>query len=275
MHIHATVNLETIDDVTCFSATLEVAGRRVNTVYVYLVDGMLIDTGPRHLQDELVRFYEQASFDQVVLTHGHEDHSGTAAWLKQHLGVPIRMHPIGIEEMARPASYPLYRRITWGIREPFQALPLADGVESRTRRWKVIHTPGHAEDHVALLDEQTGTLFSGDLFVAPKVKVIMRDESVPITMESLRLLLRQDFQSMFCSHAGYFANGPEMLRRKLAYLENLCGEVLKLHEAGYTAVEMDRMLFPRKPPVVQVSGGEWDSLHLITSILAHYGLPAA
>src|SRR5699024_1151351 len=124
---------------------------------------------------------------------------------------------------------------------------------SRQKEWQVIHTPGHSDDHVALFDEETGRLFSGDLFVTPKPKVIMKTESVPTIKSSIRSLLELDFTSMFCSHSGYIENGRTMMQEKLNYLETLTAEVTELYEWGDTAIEINEKLFPKKYAIIEVS----------------------
>lgn len=257
------------ENVTVAQLAIEVAGRKANTVFVFLVDGMLIDTGPKNIESSLIPFYEHHSFDLVTLTHSHEDHSGTAPWIQKHRNVPIFVHEKGIEICAEPYSYPHYRQLTWGKREAFTALPLSDTVQSRNREWEVTYTPGHADDHISLFNQETGLLFSGDLFVHPDTKVIMNTESIPVIMDSIRKLLTYDFGAMFCCHAGYIRDGKRMLKEKLDNLENLCGEVKHLHNIGLSIPEINEKLFPKKYPIIAVSGGEWDSLHIVSSIVLH------
>ena len=57
------------------------------------------------------------------------------------------------------------------------------------------------------------------------------------------------------------------MRRKLEYLENLSGEVKNLYEKGLSFDEIDQKIFRKKYPITFVSEGEWDSLHIITSII--------
>lgn len=257
------LNIYEKEGVMCAEGLLS-QGRKV---FVYWVDGMLIDTGAEKLLESLMPFYKQHEFDQVVLTHNHEDHSGTAAWIEEHLRTPIYVHPQGIELCRLPGDYPRYRQLTWGGRRAFQPLPLPEIVFSRNREWQVIHTPGHADDHVSLYNEATGQLFSGDLFVSPKTKVLMASESVPLIMASLKKLLATDFRSLFCSHAGYFPNGREMLEAKLRNLEKLTGDVTFLAREGLSAPEIRDRLLPGAYPIITFSEGEWDSLHVIGSIL--------
>lgn len=260
------ITFHTYENVTCVEGKVSIGGKD-SSVYLYLVDGLLIDTGAKILENELISFYEAASFEQVVLTHGHEDHVGTAAWIERNRNVPILIHENGIVPCSQPANYRKYRQDTWGIREPFTAQRLGDSVETGSYWWNVIYTPGHADDHVALYNEANGLLFSGDLYLIPKTKLIMHDESIPQIIASIRTLLAYDFQAMFCSHAGYLANGRLMLTAKLDYLENLSGDILHLYRLGLTPEEIDAKLFPNRYPIVEVSEREFDSRHIVQSVI--------
>ncbi|WP_241558844.1 MBL fold metallo-hydrolase [Oceanobacillus halophilus] len=243
---------------------------RSRPVYMFLVDGMLIDTGSRSLEKEILYFYKKQlkKIKFVVLTHSHEDHSGTASWIQENLNLPIYVHPRGMQVCQKRSPYPKYREVTWGARKEFNPLPLENKLKSLNAEWEVIYTPGHADDHVALYHEQTGRLFTGDLFVSPKTKVIMQTESTPVTMDSIRKLLKYDFKSMYCSHAGYFKDGKSKLKQKLEYLEQLYSEVERMHKEGHSNVEINKKLFQKVYPIVDFSNGEWDSLHIVSSIIS-------
>src|SRR5699024_12566035 len=87
------------------------------------------------------------------------------------------MSEIKREYCMTKADYPLYRKIFWGKRKPFRAEPIGETFTSRNATWKVIKTPGHAIDHLAFLNKETGQLFTGDLYCQEKTKVILREES--------------------------------------------------------------------------------------------------
>lgn len=263
------INVYEREKVTCLEGVLNDTGQ---PVYTFIVDGMLIDTGAEKLQKELIPYFTSESFDFVAMTHSHEDHTGNAAWIQEHLELPFYIHPDSVDFCAKPGIYPLYRQKTWGQRRPFAALPIGKTIRSRTLEWQVIHTPGHADDHMAFYHPETGRLFSGDLFVSPKTKVSMETESIPLIMNSLRTLLALDFTALYCSHAGYFANGREKLQQKLSYLEALCEKVAILTHQGHSALEIKQKLFPAPYPIIQFSDGEWDSLHVVNSILAELKL---
>src|SRR5699024_12156776 len=119
--------------------------------------------------------------------------------------------------------YPLYRKMLWGIRASFTAKAIGHTFTSREASWSVIPTPGHATDHLAFLNNETGELFSGDFYVHPKTKVILREESIPQIIQSIKHILSFDFNEMYCCHAGYVKNGRETFRHKLSYLEEVRG----------------------------------------------------
>lgn len=77
------IEINTINDVVCVNGTPG-GNKSGMSVYVFLTDGLLIDTGAQILLEELIPFYESANFDSVALTHYHEDHTGGAAWIQEH-----------------------------------------------------------------------------------------------------------------------------------------------------------------------------------------------
>lgn len=236
-------------------------------VYCFETDGVLIDTGSQSLMNEFKAFFAQADVDQVVVTHAHEDHTGNAHYLQSEYGLPIFMNEMAIEECAEKADYPLYRQLFWGRRRPFEARPIGESFESRSAEWTVIETPGHAKDHLSFLNNATGQLFSGDLYVHPKTKVILRDESIPTIINSLEQALTYDFEELFCCHAGYVKDGRNALEKKLAYLQELRENTLALRKKGYEVREIHARLFPKKYPITYFSFGEWNSIHIINSIV--------
>ncbi|WP_076756946.1 MBL fold metallo-hydrolase [Edaphobacillus lindanitolerans] len=234
--------------------------------YAYESDGVLLDTGAHSLRKFFRPFIQKVSPDLAAITHSHEDHSGNAAFCAEK-GIPVYMNPMNAGDCARRANYPLYRKLFWGSRPAFASERMPGSFSSRTHDWRAIRTPGHAADHVALLDETTGQLFSGDLFVSVKQKVALREENIPETIRSIRAVLEHDFGEMFCCHAGHVKDGRKALTGKLEFLTSLRENVLRLHGEGRPATEIQQVLFPNSYPITRFSSGEWDSIFLITSIL--------
>ncbi|MFS0690057.1 MBL fold metallo-hydrolase [Sporosarcina sp. 179-K 8C2 HS] len=236
-------------------------------VHCFETDGVLIDTGSQSLAEEFKAFFAQADVDKVVITHAHEDHSGGAQYLQSELNLPIFMNEMAINDCARKADYPFYRKFFWGRRKPFEAQPIGETFRSRNADWTVIATPGHAKDHLAFLNKEEGQLFSGDLYIHPKTKLILRDESIPTIISSLEKALSYDFGELFCCHAGYVKDGRMALQKKLAYLQELRENTLALRKKGYEVQEIHARLFTKKYPITYFSFGEWNSIHIVRSIL--------
>lgn len=235
-------------------------------VYVYLVDGMLMDTGPSRLAREYISFFKTQSISQVVLTHFHEDHVGNAPWLAKQ-GVKIYIHPNSISECEEKTKLPLYRGFFWGNRDKFAVHPLGATLDTENKTWQVIETPGHSYDHVVFYDPSEGALFTGDLFVTCKTKMVLRVESIPQIVRSLQTVLQYDFKTVYCAHAGVVENGREMVAKKLDFLNNLKGEVLDLHQKGWSVPVINKKVYPDTAPLTYISGKEWSSEHIIRSII--------
>ena len=255
--------------VTMANGTVATKGVKLN-VYCYTMDGVLIDTGSKTLEQELIPFFDTLDIDKVVITHYHEDHTGCASYLQKGIDVPIFMDETNIGYCEKKADYPLYRKMFWGKREPFQASPIGTNFISRNATWDVIQTPGHSNDHLSFLNRETGQLFTGDLFCGVKTKVVLKEENIPQIIQSLQRVLTYDFDEVFCSHAGYLKDGRKLLQRKLDYLLELQDNILTMYQGGKSAKEITADLFPKKYPITYFSFGEWSSKHIVDSVLKSY-----
>jgi len=100
----------------------------------------------------------------IVSTHGHWDHIGDNAAVAEHTGAEIAVHPLDRERLTNPQ--PLYA--PFDIVPSVPAVELAEGgvVRFGEIALDVLHTPGHTEGSVCLLERDEGLLFSGDTLFA-------------------------------------------------------------------------------------------------------------
>ena len=119
------------------------------------------------------------SVDYVLLTHVHLDHAGGAGALMRELpNARAVLHPRGAPHMIDPSRLIAGSRAVYG-EERFARLygelvPIprervrvaADGerVTLGSRTLELIHTPGHAMHHYAVVDAAHASIFSGDTF---------------------------------------------------------------------------------------------------------------
>lgn len=266
LYLKRSLELGEKSGVKYMNGTVALGSVKMN-VYSFAVDGFLIDTASQSLNNEFAEFIETVDIDQVLLTHDHEDHTGGAAYVQSKLDIPVLIDASRVALSDKRARNPLYRKLFWGERKPFAASPLKKELTSRQAKWDVVATPGHTDDHQVFINRETGQLFSGDLYVHPFPKLALKTESMPQTAQSIRQILNYDFEEMFCCHAGYVKEGRKALEKKLNYLEEIEGQVLKLHKEGQSVKEITQEVFPKKYPLTYISFGEWSQSHIVRSII--------
>ena len=96
----------------------------------------------------------------IVTTHGHWDHIGDNARVAEHTGAEIAVHPLDARRLTNPTG----KWLPFEIPPSVPAVDLEEGGEIRfgSVRLEVLHTPGHTEGSVCLLDRDAGRLYSGD-----------------------------------------------------------------------------------------------------------------
>jgi len=256
-------------DVQCAHGKVAVQGIGMS-VYSFFVDGLLIDTGSYSLSQEFQSFFNEIQIEQLALTHSHEDHSGNAAWLQQHKDVPIYIHHDSVSICANDGEYPLYRQALWGERPAFNAQPFGDTLQTNSATWDIIETPGHTTDHLSFYNRETGALFTGDLYIQTKTKVVLDEENIVHTLASLKKILNYDFEEVYCCHAGFLADGRTKIQEKIAYLEEMESNIRRLFDKGYSVEEMTKSIFARDYPITKVSGEQWSSKHIITAFINQF-----
>jgi len=132
-------------------------------VSAYLVDGLLVDTGPAHTAQGLVDYLHDNKVNLVVNTHHHEDHIAANALLQEKYGVDIFAHASAVGKINQPAVFYPYQEEVWGYPIPSQVKVIGSSVATEPYRFEVIHTPGHDRDHICLFERKQGWLIAGEL----------------------------------------------------------------------------------------------------------------
>ena len=204
----------------------------------------LIETGPGSTLPALEEAIAAAGarledVTQLAVTHIHLDHAGAAGTLLRRLpDARLFVHPVGAPHMIDPSKllasatriYGDAMDRLWGAFEPCPAdrvVVLSDDAELRTgsRTLRALHTPGHASHHIAFVDMERKTAFTGDVagvrlgsspYVRPPTPP--PDIDIPAWHESAHRLRESGLRALDLTHFGRIpdaANHLDTLVRNL------------------------------------------------------------
>jgi len=124
-------------------------------------EGMLIDPGAEAeaLKEEIGK--AELNIKLIVLTHGHIDHIGAVAALKEATGAEFAYHAQEADTIqGRMETYAVMGREVPEVPQADRLLQGGDTLEVGGLRFTVLHTPGHSPGGICLVGN--GVLFSGD-----------------------------------------------------------------------------------------------------------------
>ncbi len=224
-----------------------------NTYLLSGRDPTLIDaaTGePRHLA-ALDRALGGAGLARVLVTHAHPDHASGAPVLAS------RWTGARFFKMPWPERDREYR-VDWR--------PLADGelVAAGARQLRVLHTPGHAPDHVCFFDEADGTLFCGDLLIQGGTVVVPASYGGNLTdyLASLARIRALKPARVLPAHGPEIDDAAGLIDRYVAHRGRRDDEILSALRRGHTTrAAIVGVVYPDLAPELRRAAGE--------SVLAH------
>ena len=239
----------------------------------YWVDGLLIDTGCAHTQEEFLATVEDLGIDRIVNTHSHEDHIGANGALQARRGVEILAHAKALPILANPRLLRLqpYRRIFWGYPIPSVARPIGEVVETPHYRFQVIHTPGHSPDHICLYEPEEGWLFSGDAYIGGRDRALRADYDIYAIIDSLKKLAKLEISRLFPGSGTVRDNPRQDIALKIKYLEATGERVRELHQKGLSLSRIGNAVFGGEMPIAYITLGHFSGRNLVRSYLENTG----
>lgn len=163
----------------------------------------LVDTGTRWDRDRLLGSLAAMNLNvgdcqSIVLTHGHCDHAGNAAFIAEQSDAKCYAHADEAPFLERRRTY-----VRRGLRAltpqgamfaggevvfPVRRFKLngllreGDCVETPAGTWRVHHTPGHTPGHISFLREGDNVLLSGDALLTIMPFSSQQGLSLPVAL---------------------------------------------------------------------------------------------
>lgn len=249
------------------------AGRPLFWAAVYWLDGVLIDTGPTTAWEALEPEIAKVRVKAIVVTHHHEDHGGNAGRIAARHGCPILAHPACVRELAREDwTLGWYRQVVWGAPGASKAVPIGEEVVTERYRLRVIPTPGHSDDHVVFHEPKEGLLFTGDLFLHEKLKLMRNDEDAARMAASLESLLSLPSARLFCGHnPKVHDDHREAIGAKLERFRHLRARAVAMRADGVPIERIRDELLGREEFVAWISRGRVSKRNLLEKLMAWGG----
>lgn len=239
-------------------------------VYSFYIDGLLVDTGPPKLKNELLHWLQNKPLEQVFITHHHEDHSGNVNPVSQHSKVPIYGSLTCSELVMGKVKTSIPQRIFWGTPVYTDQVKPYSEKKLLTNKYtfEIISIPGHSIDQVALYEAQQGWLFSADAFVSPIIKYFLKTESMAEQIRSLKKLVALDFDLLLCCHTPIIKGGKALLNQKITYLEDFYTSVVFYHQKGQSPHQIVKSIGAKERWITYfLSGGYMSTVNMVESVI--------
>lgn len=270
------IQVEQLGAVKVIRMARAMLGRPLYWTAAYWIEGLLIDAGPRCTARELSRVLASHEIEQIVVTHGHEDHiGGLAALRERYPEAPIYASRRTLPLIAEPARLDMhrYRRLVWGMPRPVKDAIALDAVGDRLTAgdytFRVIETPGHCSDHISLFEPNQRWLFTGDAFIGGRDLAWSPEIDMFSTIGSLRTLASLRPERIFPGSGNVRRNPQPDLQAKIGYLVALSQEVGRLEAKGLDVPAIVDRLIPQTPSIQRWTLGHFSSRALVEACRAY------
>jgi quinoprotein relay system zinc metallohydrolase 1 len=244
-------------------------GNIVNTAFIVTERGVVvIDSGPSKRYGEALRKAIAATTDkpviEVLLTHHHPDHVlGNQAFSDVPIGALVGTTEL-LREQGNAMAENMYRMVGDWMRGTEVVLPtqtLTPGVKSfGNHDLRLLSLGGHTGADLAILDQQTGVLFAGDLVFYQRALTTPNSPGLSVWLADIATLQGLPLTLVVPGH-GPVSSDPqpfEQMRDYLSWLDQL------MRDGAANGSDMAEMI--RSPIPERFAGINLSRYELIRSV---------